>query len=286
MSSGDPASEKTKDPKVVDVLEEVSSKLSAISSPKNAPMELNSDRVKPGEQVASEIPRVNPVSGGSAADHNPTPPANHGPATGPVIPATDHKNKSSVGENVAQQSFYSMNATEVCEIAFKGLANIKPKFSETWSNADLNGAAIVESMTLDSFGEFLTEIQNQSNEKIAFAFQTNRIIDLKARPQNKVPMSQCIDPDIQADFCNYAKLTVANWHSYKNNEIIMAMCIFVGPKNGTQAKVALKEEVFEFEDRSTHQEFFSSALSKFIREKENVLGDITVSADVCDDPSI
>ena len=169
MSSGDPASQQTKDPKVVGVLEEVSSKLSALTSSNNESMELNSGSVKPVEQVASEILRVIPDSGGSAADHNPKPSANHGPASGPVIPATDHNIKSSVGENVAQQSFYSMNATEVCEIAFKGLANIKPKFSETWTNADLNGAAIVETMTLDSFGEFLTEIQSQSNEKIAYS---------------------------------------------------------------------------------------------------------------------
>ena len=60
----------------------------------------------------------------------------------------------------------------------------------------------------------------------------------------------------------------------------------VAKQGGNVAKVALKEEVFEFDVRSAHQEIFSSALSKFIREKENLLGDITVSADVWDDPSI
>jgi hypothetical protein len=69
-----------------------------------------------------------------------------------------------------------------------------------------------------------------------------RSVDLKARKENKVPLNNCIDPDIIADLCKQTvkwtkkPLDLDKWHDYGNEEIIVSMCMLTGPKNGAQAK--------------------------------------------------
>ena len=117
-----------------------------------------------------------------------------------------------------------------------------------------------------------------------------RSVDLKARKENKVPLNNCIDPDIIADLCKQTKqwtkkpLDLDKWHDYGNEEIIVSMCMLTGPKNGAQAKVELKRQTFVFDDRTQHQETFLPKLKKFFRDKENLLADISVAADAWDDP--
>jgi hypothetical protein len=72
-----------------------------------------------------------------------------------------------------------------------------------------------------------------------------RRIDIKARAENKVPLSQCICPDIIRDLCNDAKLEFSKFHGYSNDELIKAIFKYNGPKNGTQAKNELKKWLFK-----------------------------------------
>jgi hypothetical protein len=112
-----------------------------------------------------------------------------------------------------------------------------------------------------------------------------RRVDLKARPENKFPMSTCISPDIISELCRDCGLKFENWHKYTNEEISDAMFRHVGPKDGSIAKNDLKAVTFQFDDRTTDQIEFNPKLKKFIREKTNLLADITVSADKWDDPN-
>ena len=388
-----------------------------------------------GQGARADEPRVNPVSGGSAPVNDPKPLANTEPANVSNDRASDPID--SEGKKVAQQ-FYSMNASEILDLAVEGYSHLKPKLQEAWSLADLSGANIVDQMRLQCLYAALEEIEQASNFKIPFSFQRHRVIrnivaslakdtsidedvrdgwmddmaemvaiidadtrravpkinchdsegspapkkrveatqiftddedskhsakakkadfrdefrmkfqstilpsssldsaakgsvlaeladgtkiyaapersdiapqilnyplltemtppmwkeflkmyrrvDLKARRQNKVPISQCVDPDLVPSLCRKTELDVSKWHDLPNNDIILAMCKLTGPKNATQAKDDLKHDVFFFDDREQHQDKFASKLSKFIREKETLLGDITVSADMWADP--
>ena len=113
-----------------------------------------------------------------------------------------------------------------------------------------------------------------------------RSVDLKARDENKVPMSQCIDPDIIKDVCkgSEGKLLLDNWHNYTNQELTEACCFITGPKNAAQAKEELKRDIFKFNDRQQHQNQFVIKLKKFFRQKENLLCDIAISAAHWTDP--
>ena len=411
--------------------EELSKRLAEVAAKQDA------DPCLGGQVARANEPRINPGSDGSVLVEDSKPPANPGPANDSNDRTSDPSN--SEGIKVAQQ-FYSMNASDILDLAFEGFSQLKPKFRETWSLADLSGTNIVDNMRLQCLYSAMEEIEQIASFKIPFSFQRHRIIrnivvslvddlsidaeirdgwsadmedmlskidadgiravskstnfesessnpskkraeatkvftsdvddndhtvkdkqadfrdefrlkfqstilpsasfesvakgsvlaeladgtkiyaaperpdiapqilnypmltditppvwreflrlyrrvDLKARKQNKVPISQCVDPDLISSLCRKTELDVSKWHDFSNNVIILAMCKFTGPKNATQAKVDLKQDVFIFDDREQHQDKFSSKLSKFIREKETLLGDIAVSADMWSDPS-
>jgi hypothetical protein len=112
-----------------------------------------------------------------------------------------------------------------------------------------------------------------------------RRVDLKARPENKIPMSSCVDPGIISELCKETKLDFDKWHHYSNEEISIAMFKLVGPTTGSQAKNDLKAVCFRFDDRHTGQEEFTAKLKKFLREKTDMLADITISADEWKNPN-
>jgi hypothetical protein len=111
-----------------------------------------------------------------------------------------------------------------------------------------------------------------------------RRVDRKARPENKVPLVNCVDPEIIDDICKYTGLDADKWDDYSNDEVSNAMFKHTGPKTGTQAKQTLKKWEFRFDDRSAHQNTFLSKLKRFIREKRTLLKDIAIAAKDWENP--
>jgi hypothetical protein len=126
-----------------------------------------------GQGASADEPRVIPASDGSAPVENSKPLVNIEPAKNSNDRASDPIH--SEGKKVAQQ-FYSMNASEIFDLAFEGLSQFKSKLREAWLLADLSGVNIVDNMRLQCLYSALEEIEQMSNYKIPFSFQRRRII--------------------------------------------------------------------------------------------------------------
>jgi hypothetical protein len=117
-------------------------------------------------------PRVSSDSGGPASARDSMPGINAS-AKESASQASDHQPPA--GENVAQQ-FYRLNAAAVCEIAFKGLATLKTKYSSFWELAEITGAVILDDFRLQTLFKAISELETISNIKIAFTHQRHKII--------------------------------------------------------------------------------------------------------------
>lgn len=125
-----------------------------------------------GEDARADttMPRVIPLSGGPSAGKPPKPSCITGSANVSNAPESDQSKSSS--DIVNGHHFYKLSAAEVCDLAFEGLANMKPHFRSTWELANLCGKIIIDDLQLHSLSEALVEIETMANVKIAFIFST------------------------------------------------------------------------------------------------------------------
>jgi hypothetical protein len=100
---------------------------------------------------------------------------------------------------------------------------------------------------------------------------------IRARPENVVPISACIDPSIIQEMCNAFAIEPSAYHSVSNDDLVALFYTRFGPPSAAIAKDRFVHKQFKFNDNLEHQNTFASKLNRFFQEKIELLQDFTLA---------